>query len=253
MRAAIRDAEPVTVELRNYRADGTEFWNRVTIAPLPDEDGDPAHFVGFQQDVTDRKRRERCLQSQIDQFQAFGSVLSYDLRSPLTAVGGRIELARDTGDVADLDGALASLDRLEALIEDLASVMREGELAADVRPVSLADVARDVWGGVASGDATLSVEDATLRADADALGRLLGNLFTNAVDHAGPAAAVSVRPTPSGFAVEDDGSGVPPDERAAVLEFGYSTKDADSETGIRARERRPDRGRARLGGRDRGE
>ena len=59
MRAAIDDFEPVTVELRNYRKDGTEFWNRVTIAPLVDDDGSVENYVGFQEDVSERKERER--------------------------------------------------------------------------------------------------------------------------------------------------------------------------------------------------
>jgi len=59
MREAIGNVEPVTVELRNYRRDGTEFWNRVTIAPLLDSDGSVENWVGFQEDVTERKERER--------------------------------------------------------------------------------------------------------------------------------------------------------------------------------------------------
>jgi PAS domain S-box-containing protein len=56
IRAAIDAEEPVTVTLRNYRSDGTEFWNRVTVAPVYDADGELQNFVGFQQDVTARKR-----------------------------------------------------------------------------------------------------------------------------------------------------------------------------------------------------
>ncbi|MFB6219086.1 MAG: PAS domain-containing protein [Halobacteriaceae archaeon] len=60
MRAAIDADEPVTVELRNYRKDGTEFWNRVSIAPVYDENGSVSNYVGFQRDITDeRRRRER--------------------------------------------------------------------------------------------------------------------------------------------------------------------------------------------------
>ena len=59
IRDAIDNAEPVTVELRNRRADGTEFWNRVTIAPLTDSEGTVENYVGFQEDVTDRKEREQ--------------------------------------------------------------------------------------------------------------------------------------------------------------------------------------------------
>jgi PAS domain S-box-containing protein len=39
LRRAIDAGEPTTVELRNYRADGTMFWNRVSIAPIRDDDG----------------------------------------------------------------------------------------------------------------------------------------------------------------------------------------------------------------------
>lgn len=59
MREAIAAEEPVTVELRNYRNDGSLFWNRVTISPIEDEDGAVKHFVGFQEDISDRKLYEQ--------------------------------------------------------------------------------------------------------------------------------------------------------------------------------------------------
>ncbi|TQQ82834.1 PAS domain S-box protein [Halonotius terrestris] len=62
MREAIANEEQVTVELKNYRQDGSEFWNRVTIAPVWNDDGELQNFIGFQEDVTDRKERERDLQ-----------------------------------------------------------------------------------------------------------------------------------------------------------------------------------------------
>ena len=52
---AINNEEPTTVELRNYRKDGTPFWNELTIAPIFDENDELAHYVGFQIDVTDRR------------------------------------------------------------------------------------------------------------------------------------------------------------------------------------------------------
>lgn len=61
MREAIDEEEPVTVELRNYRKDGSEFWNRVSIAPVENEEGQVTHFVGFQEDVTDRRVVEERL------------------------------------------------------------------------------------------------------------------------------------------------------------------------------------------------
>jgi PAS domain S-box-containing protein len=62
MAAAIDEKRPVTVELKNYRKDGTEFWNEVTIAPVRDESGRVTNYVGFQNDVTARKEAELALE-----------------------------------------------------------------------------------------------------------------------------------------------------------------------------------------------
>jgi PAS domain S-box-containing protein len=56
---AIEAQETDTVEILNYRKDGTPFWNRVSVAPLEDESGEVREFVAFQEDVTERKQRER--------------------------------------------------------------------------------------------------------------------------------------------------------------------------------------------------
>jgi len=70
MRAAIDAGEPVTVELRNYRKDGTEFWNRVSIAPVRTPDGEITNYVGFQQDVTAEKDRELRLERSERRYRA---------------------------------------------------------------------------------------------------------------------------------------------------------------------------------------
>lgn len=62
MRKAVENDEPVSVELRNYRKDGSQFWNRVSIAPVRDGTGTVENYVGFQEDVSQRKEREMDLQ-----------------------------------------------------------------------------------------------------------------------------------------------------------------------------------------------
>lgn len=59
MREAIDQQERVSVELRNYRKDGTEFWNCLSITPVYDEDESLVNYVGFQQDISERKLREK--------------------------------------------------------------------------------------------------------------------------------------------------------------------------------------------------
>jgi PAS domain S-box-containing protein len=61
MRKAIDEAKPVSVELRNYRKNGRQFWNRVSIAPVRDDTGTVTSYVGFQENVSERKEREQDL------------------------------------------------------------------------------------------------------------------------------------------------------------------------------------------------
>ena len=63
IRTAIRDEESITEIIRNYRQDGTPFWNRLTIAPIRDEAGHLTNYVGFQEDVTDYVKRNQMVTS----------------------------------------------------------------------------------------------------------------------------------------------------------------------------------------------
>lgn len=56
IREGIAAERSVTVELLNYRKDGTPFWNRLLVNPVRDSSGGVTHFVGVQRDVTERKR-----------------------------------------------------------------------------------------------------------------------------------------------------------------------------------------------------
>ncbi len=61
VRAAIREERDCRVVVRNYRKDGTLFWQELSISPVRDESGRPTHFVGIQDDVTERKLAEARL------------------------------------------------------------------------------------------------------------------------------------------------------------------------------------------------
>ena len=55
IREALSHGKSCTVELRNYRKNGTMFWNSVSIAPVLDQAGRTTHFIGVQKDITDVK------------------------------------------------------------------------------------------------------------------------------------------------------------------------------------------------------
>jgi len=61
IRDAIAQAHEVRVQLRNYRRDGSPFWNELRMAPVRDRDGALTHFVGILNDISERRRAEEAL------------------------------------------------------------------------------------------------------------------------------------------------------------------------------------------------
>lgn len=54
---AVKRGEPCTITVLNYRKDGSEFWNQVSVSPMPEDDGRITHWVGISVDVTDQVER----------------------------------------------------------------------------------------------------------------------------------------------------------------------------------------------------
>jgi diguanylate cyclase (GGDEF)-like protein/PAS domain S-box-containing protein len=69
VRAAIREERDCQVLLRNYRKDGTLFWNELRLSPVHDARGRLINFVGAQNDVTERKQAEEELQRAHDELE----------------------------------------------------------------------------------------------------------------------------------------------------------------------------------------
>ncbi|WP_324662197.1 PAS domain S-box protein [Haloarcula sediminis] len=82
VRRAIDEERPVSVLLRNYRKSGELFWNALDISPVYGEAG-VTHFVGFQEDATERVERTRLLQRYEEIVTAAGD--------PIYALDGQLE------------------------------------------------------------------------------------------------------------------------------------------------------------------
>ncbi|GGM59457.1 PAS domain S-box-containing protein [Halarchaeum rubridurum] len=97
LRDAIERGDPVSVEILNYRKDGTPFWNHLDIVPIHDDAGRITHYLGFQQDVTQRKRHELRLS-------VLNRVLRHNFRNKMTVIRGyaeRIETGEATREDAE--------------------------------------------------------------------------------------------------------------------------------------------------------
>lgn len=74
LRDAVREERATSVEVRNYRKDGTPFWNEVYVVPIYDDEGDLVYFLGSQRDITERKEREEQLRVQREQLEALNQL-----------------------------------------------------------------------------------------------------------------------------------------------------------------------------------
>ena len=94
VRRAIQVGEACTVELVNYRTDGSAFWNELSISPVRDSAGRLTHLVGVQADVTARRTLEEQFR-QAQKMEAFGQLaggVAHDFNNQLTIINGYSEL-----------------------------------------------------------------------------------------------------------------------------------------------------------------
>ncbi|WP_123619488.1 PAS domain-containing sensor histidine kinase [Halorubrum sp. CSM-61] len=235
------DRETGAVEYEFLTADGDRFpvemrFNRLVEGRIGDEQGDDASEldrVGVIRDVSDRKRREEALREQNERLEEFASIVSHDLRNPLSVAQGQLVLAREKCDSEHLDHVARSHERMSALIDDLLTLARGGEGVDGPERVPLRELVEECWAGVETADATLRIEtDRAVRADRSRLRQLFENLLRNSVEHAGDDVTVTVGDCDGGFYVADDGPGIPANDRETVFQPGYTTIDDGTGFGL---------------------
>ncbi|GAC1637500.1 MAG: hypothetical protein NVS4B8_02400 [Herpetosiphon sp.] len=90
IRSALNEGRSTRVILRNYRKDGSLFYNDLSLSPVRDDQGTITHFIGVQNDVTDRRRAEQeraRLQEEVIRVQAAALA---ELSSPLIPLSDQV-------------------------------------------------------------------------------------------------------------------------------------------------------------------
>jgi PAS domain S-box-containing protein len=67
---AIKSGSSISIEIENYKKDGTPFWNELKIDPIFDNKGKLTHFIGFQTDITSKKNAEIELSIRKQRYEA---------------------------------------------------------------------------------------------------------------------------------------------------------------------------------------
>jgi len=235
---ALDDCGEYSAEYRVHDAAGDRRWVAARGSVECDDAGTPITFPGTLTDVTERKEYEQRLERQNERLETFASVVSHDLRNPLTVAQGRLQLARSACecDCDEFEPIERAHERMRALIDDLLTLARQGEGVDDTEPVELSSLVRACWRTVDTADADLVVDtDLVVDADRSRLQQLLENLIRNSVEHGTGGAdtvTITVGDLDGGFYVADDGPGIPASDRETVFEAGHTTREDGTGFGL---------------------
>ncbi|MFO8116340.1 MAG: PAS domain-containing protein [Halorubrum sp.] len=235
-RALADPAAAPTMEYRYRTAGGDWVWLESRTRSLPDDLAVGTLLINSR-DVSERKARERRLTDRNERLDRFASIVSHDLRNPLSVIRASMEMARLKEDTAPLARGERAVDRIDRLVSELLTLARQGSGIDEPTEFDLNGVVREAWATAGSDDATLVVgADARVHADRGRLRQALENLFRNAVEHAcetdGGDLTIVVSATDEGLLVADDGPGIEPAHREEVFEPGFTTCDDGTGYGL---------------------
>lgn len=201
IKKAIADGEAIMVTLRNYRKDGTLFWNELSLAPVRDASGELVNFVGVQNDVSARKEAEKRVSE-------FYSMVSHELRTPLSSIRASLGLISD-GSAGEIppsaarlnEIALQSTNRLLRLVDDILDLkkMEAGKLDLELSMVEPSKIVHEaieavqplcVEGGIKLESRLNSRR--TICADPTRILQVLINLLANAIKFSSGATLVTI-------------------------------------------------------------
>lgn len=200
---------------------------------VPFSESDSTEGYLIYTDIVDMKERQRLLERKNNRLERFTSIVSHDLRNPLSIATGYVEMMLETGDMTYAEETAEELDRMDRMVSELLTLARGGEIIGQTEPVDVDEVATEAWEHVETDGANLQLRDPpSTEANPGRLSELFENCFRNSVEHAGETPTVTIGGIDgnAGFYVADDGPGIPAEMRETAFEYGYST--ADSGTGF---------------------
>ncbi|RAK58305.1 hybrid sensor histidine kinase/response regulator [Phenylobacterium deserti] len=258
LRDGIREHRAVSVEILNYKRDGTPFWNAVFVGPVYGDKGELLYFFASQLDVTRRRNSEQNFR-QAQKMEAIGQLtagLAHDFNNLLQVVSGNLEMLRgrvnDTRAERYLDNAAAAADRGARLTRQLLAFARKTRLDPQTIDLSvlvngIEEMIETTLGGKIDLHFSLRRRLPKAVADPTHLEMALLNVLINARDAMPDGGLVTIstgslatdpaaRGLPPGeyvvLCVEDDGQGMPPHVLERAAEPFFTTKSAGKGTGL---------------------
>jgi len=194
MHHAMRENRPFLGVFRHYRKDGSEFWNRMEIAPVQGPGEESRHFIATQEDVTEQRRAgiQLKMHQRLSSVGRLAGGVAHDFRNVLTGVGGVLDFALEREDLPadlreDLEDARDVLRRSRSMTEHLLTFARRGGGPPAAVDLSLllderVDFLRRVFPAGMEIERTGDPAEAWITVEEGQLDQILLNLARNAQD-----------------------------------------------------------------------
>lgn len=181
----------------------------------------------------DRRREEAARLTRLAEIGRMSAVLAHEIRNPLGAVKGFLQLAREQSPASPrlyLDTALDQLYRLERLVHELLQFAQVPQ--PRMRRVSWSEIVRRLR--LVAPSATFAENEAHWETDPEMLEQILLNLIRNAQDAVAetPQPEITVLASPELIEVCDNGPGLPPEIRGRLFEPFATTKSQGTGLGL---------------------
>jgi PAS domain S-box-containing protein len=245
VREAIREKREAVTVLKNYRKDGSFFWNELSLSPIQNRDGVVTHFVGIQTDVTARVEFEAALRES-EKLAAVGrlaSSIAHEINNPLESVMNLLYLSQNTEDLPEMRRYLWLADqelRQVALITAHSlRFYKQSTRPTAIQPGELMESVLSMYSRqVENAHVSVSRRDRPSQPFTcleSEVRQVLNNLVRNAIDAMrGPGGRLIVRTRNatdwrSGvhgilFTVADTGSGIGPETMKQIYTAFFTTK-----------------------------
>lgn len=264
VRAAIEKREEISVEILNYRKNGSTFWNALFISPVYGEDDELLYFFASQLDISRRREAEEALH-EAQKMEAVGKLtggIAHDFNNLLQVILGYVDILESRVSDADRAGQRAvqaigaAATRGATLTQQLLAFARKQELRDRLLNFnSLVDGFRPIIDRTAGAGVTLRYKLAddlwNCRVDPVQAEMALLNIVANARDATDHAGAITVRTSNCVLphddevmgrkldageyvrvSVTDDGPGIDQTVIDKVFDPFFTTKDVGKGTGL---------------------
>lgn len=234
-------------EIRNRAKDGAYYWVDTTIVPFVDGRGRPYRYMAIRSDITGRKQAETELRRQeaLAQLGRMAAQVAHEVKNPLAGISGALQIIRrrlppESQDQPVIDEILQRIDALNEWIQELLVFSRPRSprfvkiRALPLLRETIALLDNDPQFNEVESE--LEGADLVLPGDRELLKSVFLNLVLNAAQAMNGQGRIRVRLAPRNgrcrISVEDDGPGIPREQRDRVFEPFFTTKSKGSGLGL---------------------